>query len=39
MSLFLLENIQKTEVFIKIYIPKNSNRGQLRSDEDMISVA
>ena len=35
----ILLNIQKTEVFIYISIPKNSNRDRLRSCEDIISVA
>ena len=38
-TLYLSENIQKTEVFIQISIPKNSNRGELRSCEDIIFLA
>ena len=36
---FLPEKIQKIDVCIQISILKNSNRGQLRSCEDIIFVA
>ena len=32
-------NIQKTEVFIKMSIPESNKMGQLRSCEDIMSVA